>query len=818
MRTEMMRLIADKGLVPAFFWVTSHAARQGRSLQDAPRPFSAHTYGDRPRVRSPLDVQREMQADELRQRVAPQAIPLMVEVFGEVYREAVEYLEGFEERARTLTLTVLQTSEERVNAERVRYGLERIEISPPDWTSDDFGQPNQPYSIYSHSMSPRGPSTGLAGAAKDLSAKRDAISNLQAQRMRLLRLDIGFFTTDVYLPEENRAQDEELQREIKERQTEYDVLRSVYERRYPILARFAQNPHALAQIAQGAGENTAEILNKEIYGTLDNIAKVRRELTPGGRVKIWKLPEIVHLTKVATHATDDSVRGRMRSKIVDDRRRQVLDDEFWRNLAIGALALGLALLAAIPTGGSSLLIGVTAIASLGSLGLSVYLASESLQDYNLEKAMTGTDFDRAQAISSEDPSLIWLAVDIVGVMLDVGPALRATRTAMTTARTTFRAMAPLARRALTATGPEAAEALSALRNAARNERLAAAVARRVETLRAGTSVEQAVGRAAGHEAAARAASLGSDSLGRSTTTVLGGHTVRVAPGSGALVICSSCIWVRGLFATELADSSALLTRLEALEESGRLAAAADDAAAATRVAEGTRLLADELLALRRTRLRTAARALSSTEIDEFRRLRSLEPARMTQEEIESLQRLREASGEAFQGRLAANTPDHKAERWLEYRARGGDWTYERWSANYQLNMRKAARSHALVEAHRTQLGWGETQVVTQPFGPAGPRRVLDIGEEIVDPLTAQRRVLRAVEHKEGYITMSDAIRAEIAADRELVRQGAAIEWYIDGRASQGLRAALAEPPPIALRETRPTTPISEIRGGSAVDE
>jgi hypothetical protein len=742
----------------------------------------------------------------------------MTEVFAEVYLEAVEYLNGFEERARSITLAILQSSEDRVNAERVRYGLERIEVLPPDWSADEFGQPERPYSVYSHSMSSRGPSEGLTGAAKDLKAKRDAIDSLKAQRARLYRLDVGFFTTEVYLPEENKAQNEELLRQIDQANTEYNVLRSAYERRYPILARFGENPEALGQIAQGAGEQTARTLNEEIYGTLANIEKVRRELTPGGRVKIWKLPEIVQLTKVATQATGDSMRARMRSKVVDDKRQQIEDEAFWRNIAIGVLAIGLALLAAIPTGGSSLLAGAAALAGLGSLGLSVYVASESLQDYNLEKALTGTDFDRAQAISNEDPSLFWLAVDIAGVLLDVGPALKATRTAMVSARTTFRTLAPLARRAITAQGPEAAEALKALRTAARNEQLGEAVARSVERLRHGTDVEQAIGRAAGHEASARAAALGTDSLGRSATTVIGGHTVRVAPGSGALVICSSCIWVRGLFATELADNSTLLRRLETLEENARAAAAADDAAAATRIAEQTRELADELTALRRTRLRTATRVLSTTEIEEFRRLRTIDPARMTQEEIESLQRLREASGEAFQGRLAANTPDHKAERWLEYRSRGGDWTYERWSANYQQNMGRAARSHALVDAHRAQLGWGETQVVTQPFGPDGARRILDIAEETVDPLTGQRRVLRAVEHKEGYITMSDAIRAEIDADRALVQQGSAIEWYIDGRASQGLRDALAGPPPIPLRETKPTVPIAEIRGGSSAAE
>ena len=503
----------------------------------------------------------------------------------------------------------------------------------------------------------------------------------------------------------------------------------------------------------------------------------------------------------------------MRSKIVDDKQQQILDEEFWSNIALGALALGLAVLAAIPTGGSSLVAGVAAVAALGSLGLNVYIASESLQDYNLQKAMTGTDFDRAQDISSEDPSLFWLAVDIAGAMLEVGPAMRATRTAMVAARTTFRRLAPLARRALTARGAEFAESLTVIRGAAVSDELGEAVVQSIQRLRSGTEAQQTIGRAAGHEAAARAA-LAADSLGQSATTVIGRHTVRVAPGSGALVICSQCTWARAMFSTELAENTQHLRRLEQLEERARVAASANDTASATRIAEETKQLADELLSLQRSRLRSATRALTAPEIEEFGRLRRLDPARMSQQELESLQRFREASGEASQGRLVSNTPDHKAERWLEYQSRGGDWNYERWSSNYQQNMGRAERSHRLVETYRAQLGWGEPQVLTNPFGSSGPRRILDIAEETIDPLTSQRRLIRAVEHKEGYITMSDAIRAEIRADQQLVRNGADIGWYIDGRASEGLREALRGPPPIPLEETRPNMLIREIRGSS----
>jgi hypothetical protein len=810
MRYEMTRLIADKGLTPALHWIILLNSRQGQAIDDAPRPFLAHTIATRRRVRSPLDAQRDAERDPVRQRVAPDAIPLTNEVFWQIYLEAKEFLIFFEERGRAITSSLLDTSEERVNAERVRYGLERTEVLPPDWSVDEFGQPERPYSTYSHTMSADGPSTGLRGAAMDLKAKRDTIQSLRTQRLRLYRLSGSILAgNEMSIPPENQSEYESLTQRIDAAETEYDVLRSVYENRYPILARFAEDPSAIETIAQGTGSRTAAILNEQIYETLNNIANVRRELRPNGRVKIWKLPEIVHLTKAATQATGDTITGRMRSKIVDDKQQQVEDEEFWRNITLGALAIGLGLLAAIPTGGSSLAAGVAAFAALGSLGLNVYIASESLQEYNLQQAMSGSDFDRAKAISSEDPSLFWLAVDIIGAAFEVGPALRATRTAMVAARTSFRTLAPLARRAITAQGSELAESLAAIRRAAANEELGEAVVQSVQSLRRGTDVQEAIGRAAGHEAAARAG-LSADSLGQSATTVIGRHTIHVAPGTGALVMCSQCIWIRGMFSTELGDNASHLRRLESLEEQARIAAASEDAASATRIAEETRQLADELLALRRSRLRGTVRALTASEIEEFRRLRSLNPADMNQEEIEALQRLRETSGEAFGGRLVSNTPDHKAERWLEYQSRGGKLRYESWSRIYQQNMERARRSHRLVEAHIAQLGWGKSQVVRTPFGDSGPRRILDIAEEapLIDPLTGRRVLIRAVEHKEGYITMSDAIRAEIRADKQLARDGAQISWYIDGRASQGVRDALSgpPPPPIPLQEMRPNLP------------
>ena len=43
----------------------------------------------------------------------------------------------------------------------------------------------------------------------------------------------------------------------------------------------------------------------------------------------------------------------------------------------------------------------------------------------MEKAANGTDFDKAKAISTQEPSLFWLALDIVGAIADITVAAKA---------------------------------------------------------------------------------------------------------------------------------------------------------------------------------------------------------------------------------------------------------------------------------------------------------------------------------------------------------------------------------------------------------
>ena len=63
----------------------------------------------------------------------------------------------------------------------------------------------------------------------------------------------------------------------------------------------------------------------------------------------------------------------MRDRVVNEKIAEVQDDDKWRTLGITVLSLGIALVAAIPTGGSSLAAGAAVTAELAGLAVDAYL-------------------------------------------------------------------------------------------------------------------------------------------------------------------------------------------------------------------------------------------------------------------------------------------------------------------------------------------------------------------------------------------------------------------------------------------------------------
>ena len=114
-------------------------------------------------------------------------------------------------------------------------------------------------------------------------------------------------------------------------------------------------------------------------------------------------------------------KGSVADQIIDNERKDRARSNLISSIATAVLQIGLGVVAIFATGGLALFaLGAGAV-------LSGAQAIQHIVDYDVKKAARGTNLDIAQAISSEDPSLIWLALDIVGAVLDIAAATKAFR-------------------------------------------------------------------------------------------------------------------------------------------------------------------------------------------------------------------------------------------------------------------------------------------------------------------------------------------------------------------------------------------------------
>jgi len=155
---------------------------------------------------------------------------------------------------------------------------------------------------------------------------------------------------------------------------------------------------------------------------LDDIRQTRGELKADNSL-VWQFDNAVAATKVGLEIVDGSVFDSIVKETIAKRKRE----EFFTDLLLGALAIGLGLLT---FGGGA----VAVLGAIGGAALSAGTGYAHVQKYLIESAAAGTAFDRAKAVSSQEPSLFWLAVDIVAAVFDIGMAVKAFTALKTTAK------------------------------------------------------------------------------------------------------------------------------------------------------------------------------------------------------------------------------------------------------------------------------------------------------------------------------------------------------------------------------------------------
>lgn len=489
-------------------------------------------------------------------------VPVLQAQLGILKEENAQFVEEFEKTAKETLRDLLNQSENRINAERVRYGL------PPGMGTFREEESGRRTLRPEYGIVPPPAVNELkeaAGLFLRLHAHRDErLDALRKEVVELKRLKYE----ELRKPESGSAevilmtdQIEKDHRDIELEKRIFETQKAELARRFPVLASFFdEDIERLEQLFTSGPLDAMVMVWEEIDVKLGNISTVRGDLN-NDDLNVWTLPRLVAITRARMHVAEQT----MRDQILLDKVQHADDEGFWKSIGLGVIQLGLVLLAPV-TGGYSL---------YGAAAISGWTYYRHAEEYAQQEALAGTDFDRALAISADEPSFFWLALDAVFFFTDASAALGVFRS--------LKALTPEIRAARTteeaeqivrATVPEGGEEFA---------RRVAAGARIGEEVSATERIFGQEGRAL--EEAGKLAER------EATETVLA--DIRTATGQqvkvtkhGHLVVCSSpCQWLRERFAKQIARNEELEWRIEPLERKAADAAKETDTVVAKRIAD-----------------------------------------------------------------------------------------------------------------------------------------------------------------------------------------------------------------------------------------
>ncbi|WP_250002258.1 DUF4157 domain-containing protein [Actinoplanes sp. M2I2] len=187
-----------------------------------------------------------------------------------------------------------------------------------------------------------------------------------------------------------------------------DRVRTALVARFPVLA----DPQVRAGDLTTSPAELQTALLRVTSNRLDDVRKTRGALKDD-HSRIWDFDNAVAAARRSLQIPDGSVFD----LIIKDRIAERQREELFTNLLVGALAIGLGLLS---FGGGT----VAVLGAVGGAALSTGSAYVHVQKYLRESAAAGSALDRAKALSSQEPSWFWLAVDIAAAILDLGMAAK----------------------------------------------------------------------------------------------------------------------------------------------------------------------------------------------------------------------------------------------------------------------------------------------------------------------------------------------------------------------------------------------------------
>jgi bacterioferritin-associated ferredoxin len=381
-------------------------------------------------------------------------LPALLSVTESLRTQNQALIDDFGNKTKAITKDTLAANKAQTDKEAARYGINVSFIEHRESPEGGVPEPGQnegeSWSEKVTTMQTASPSSqGLSNAAKVLLERRSVIDQKKAEQQK----QYTYIEHGMKIP---NARYYELGKEITDLEAQYTVLRGFLDAQYPILADFSdleKDPDALRQISQGPGADSAAILAARIAEVRQNIEESEAGLDDG-RVNPWKLPRMLDIARAAEGIDADPVKKSLIDQKVHDEQDGLLDA-----IALGVLNIA-ALLLAGPTGGLSLAVAA---------GVNAALLYQHAQDYLMQSAISGSALDRANAISQDEPSLFWLAFELVGTVMDVGTAGAKVAESFAKAAGAFAKLRPAVKFAQGAEeGAELEKSLNGVRAAARD--------------------------------------------------------------------------------------------------------------------------------------------------------------------------------------------------------------------------------------------------------------------------------------------------------------------------------------------------------------
>jgi len=320
------------------------------------------------------------------------------------------FLKDFESAGRDVLAQTLNDSRTRAKAEGIKYGLTEKQIEE---TKMIKGEPVEFHRTSYDFKDPKSSAiAGIAEAARQLLQRRtNTIAPLEQKIFTLSTEQLKKTASPGGGPYTPPKSSEQIaaEKQLADEERSYDILANDLAQRYPVLGSFTKDKDDLSglqALATGGTHNAAQLIGVQIADTLRKIKQVEDENKPNGDANPYKIPKIVALTKGRKSVAESS----WQNKVVDEHVGDIQSTAAVIGIAIGLLQLALVLLAPA-TGGASLVLAA---------GLSTAVAVQHAKEYMLEEALAGSDVDKARALSQDEPSLFWLAVDIIAAAADIG--------------------------------------------------------------------------------------------------------------------------------------------------------------------------------------------------------------------------------------------------------------------------------------------------------------------------------------------------------------------------------------------------------------